>query len=228
MKNFKIPHIFIFLSAIILFCSMLTYIVPSGSYERATRKVGNVEQTLVISGTYQQLPKHFSIKGLILGDEIPGKATPISLLGLFTAVPKGLNSAASLIFFVFIIGAVLNLIQHTGTINVFIKQLLSKFRHSPTKLSLILFVSLALSSTFLGMGTEFIPLIPIFLLISKNLGYDRIYAMCFLIVAVGIGWATAITNPFTVQIAQQIAEVPIGSGMWFRAIFFAPAMAFPI
>jgi uncharacterized ion transporter superfamily protein YfcC len=220
MKKLKIPHVFIFLSAIILFCSILTYIVPSGSFERTTRMVGHVEQTMVIPGSYQPLPKHFSLKGLILGDEVPGKATPISLLGLFTSIPKGLNSAAALIFFVFIIGAVLNLIQHTGAINVFIKQLLRKFRHSPTKLSFILFISLAFSSTFLGMGTEFIPLIPIFLLISKSMGFDRLYAMCFLIVAVDIGWATAITNPFTVQIAQQIAEVPIGSGMLLRVIFF--------
>jgi uncharacterized ion transporter superfamily protein YfcC len=220
MKKFRIPHIFIFLSIIILFSTVLTYIVPSGSFERTTRMVGDIEQTLVLPGSYQPVAKHYSVKGVLLGDEIEGKATPISVLGLFTAVPKGMNSAASLIFFVFIIGAVLSLIQHTGTINVFLKLLLRRFQHSPVILSLLLFVILAASSSFLGMGSEFIPLIPVFLLISKKMGYDRIYAMGFLILAVNIGWATAITNPFTVKIAQQIAEVPIGSGMPLRIIFF--------
>jgi uncharacterized ion transporter superfamily protein YfcC len=51
MKNLKIPHVFIFLSAIILFSSILTYIVPSGQFERTTRVVNNVEQTLVVPGS---------------------------------------------------------------------------------------------------------------------------------------------------------------------------------
>ncbi len=220
MKNLKIPHVFIFLSAIILFSSILTYIVPSGKFERTTRVVDNVERTLVVPGSYKQLPKHFSIQGVILGDEVPGKSTPISLLGLFSSIPKGLNSAGALIFFVFIIGAVLTLIQQTGTINVFINMLLHKFGSSPMLLSFILFIFIASAGTFMGMGAEFIPLIPIFLMISKRLGYDRMYGLGLLVIAETVGWATGITNPFTVQIAQRIAELPIGSGMGLRIISF--------
>ncbi|MCC5929210.1 MAG: YfcC family protein [Cyclobacteriaceae bacterium] len=220
MKNFKIPHVFIFLSAIILFSSILTYLVPSGQFERITRVVDNVEQTLVVPGSYQEVPKHYSVKGVIFGDAVSGKSTPISLLGLFTSIPKGLNAAAALIFFVFIIGAVLALIQQSGTINVFINLLFHKFGDSPKLLTFILFVSLASSSTFLGMGQEFIPLVPIFLLISKRLEYDRIFGIGLLSIAVFTGWAAGVTNPFTVQIAQRIAELPIGSGIGLRVISF--------
>jgi uncharacterized ion transporter superfamily protein YfcC len=206
MKNLKIPHVFIFLSAIILFSSIMTYFIPSGQFERTTRVVDNVEQTLVLPGSYQQIPKHFSVQGVILGDEVPGKSTPISLLGLFSSIPKGLNSAAPLIFFVFI-----NLLLH-------------KFGNSPILLSFILFIFIASASTFMGMGAEFIPLIPIFLLISKRLGYDRLFGLGVLTIATGVGWSTAITNPFTVQIAQRIAELPIGSGMGLRIIFFIIAV----
>ncbi len=220
MKNLKIPHVFIFLSAIILFSSVLTYIIPSGKYERTVRVMNNVEQILVVPGSYKEIPKHFSFKGVILGDEVPGKSTPVSLLGLFSSIPKGLNSAAALIFFVFIIGAVLALIQHTGTINVFINMMLHKYGKSPMLLSFILFVFIAAAGTFMGMGAEFIPLIPIFLMISKRMGYDRLFGLGVLTIATGVGWSTAITNPFTVQIAQRIAELPIGSGMGLRVIFF--------
>ena len=48
LKRFNVPHVFIFLSAIILFCSALTYIVPSGQFERTTRTVGLMEQTVVV------------------------------------------------------------------------------------------------------------------------------------------------------------------------------------
>jgi uncharacterized ion transporter superfamily protein YfcC len=120
MKNIKIPHVFIFLSAIILFCGALTYIVPSGLFERTVKKTGNVEQTLVVTGTYKEIPKKISVQGVLLGEEANGFASPTSVLGLFTAIPKGMNQAAALIFFVLIIGAVVNIIRHTGTIDVFI------------------------------------------------------------------------------------------------------------
>ncbi len=223
LSRFSIPHVFIFLSAIILFSSILTYIIPSGSFERTTKTINNVECTIVIPGTYKEMPKHYSLKGIILGDKVEGEASPISILGLFSAIPKGMNQAAALIFFIFIIGAVFNLIQHTGTINVVINRLLKRFRKSPMALTLILYLGFAFGATFLGMGAEFIPLIPILLMLSKEMGYDRMYGVAILLIPEGIGWSTAITNPFTVQIAQQIAEVPIGSGIILRIVFFIVA-----
>lgn len=220
MKNFKIPHVFIFLSAIILFCGLLTYIVPSGSFERIVKKTGNVEQTIVVTGTYKEIPKKISVQGVFLGEEANGFSSPTSMLGLFTAIPKGMNEAAALIFFVLIIGAVVNIIKHTGTINAFISILLKKFSHSPVLLVFILYYAFAFAASFLGMATEFIPLIPVLLLISKQLGYDRIFGVGIIVVAGVIGWATAITNPFNLQIAQSIAELPLGSGMGMRIISF--------
>lgn len=220
MKNFKIPHVFIFLSYIILFCSILTYIMPSGSFERTTKITDGSEQTLVVPGTYKEIPKSYSVKGLLLGDKIDGYASPISVLGIFTAIPKGLNGAAPLIFFVFIIGAVVNLIRHTGTIDVFISYLLKKYNDKPSLLVFLLFYAFAFGSTFLGMGAEFIPLIPVLIVISKSLGFDRVFGAAILIVGTGTGWSTAITNPFNVKIAQSVAELPLGSGMGLRVIAF--------
>lgn len=220
MKGIRIPHAFIFLSGIILFCSLLTYIIPSGAFERETREVGGVQQTLVVPESYRQFPKHISIKGLILGDRREGKASPVSLLGLFTAIPKGLNQAGGLIFFVLIIGAVLNLIRHTGTIDVFINRLMERFHDSPVTLSFILFSAIALGGSLLGMGQEYIPLVPLFLIISKRMGFDRVFGLALLLLPFCIGWATGITNPFNTQIAQQIAELPQGSGIGLRILSF--------
>lgn len=221
MKNFKIPHVFIFLSAIILFVGIMTYVVPSGMFERVTNTKGAVTQTMVVPGTYEEIPKKISVQGLLLGEEANGFSTPTSVLGLFTAIPKGMNQAAALIFFVLIIGAVVNIIKHTGTIDVFIALLLKRFSHSPVLLVFILYLAFAFAATFLGMTAEFIPLIPLLLLISKQLGYDRIFGIGILILGSTVGWATGITNPFNVQIAQSIAELPLGSGMGMRILSFA-------
>ncbi len=219
-SRIRIPHVFIFLSIIILGAALATYIIPSGNFERTTTTIEGVRQTIVIPNTYRHKPKNYSLKGLILEDKKEGYAAPISLLGLFTAIPKGLYQSASLIFFVFTIGAVFSLIQETGTITAIVYRLMEKFQYSKILLPVIIFSTTALGATMLGMGAEFIPMIPVFLLVSKELGYDRIFGVSFLLLGEGIGWTTGITNPFNVHIAQQIAEVPIGSGILFRVVFF--------
>ena len=99
--SIKIPHVFIFLSFIILFCAVLTYVIPSGSFERTTRQYGDIEQIVVVPGSYKEVPKHYSVKGLFVNEEVEGKSSPISLLGLLTSIPKGLQQSAALIFFYF-------------------------------------------------------------------------------------------------------------------------------
>jgi uncharacterized ion transporter superfamily protein YfcC len=75
------------------------------------------------------------------------------------------------------------------------------------------------------MGEELLPLIPLFLIVSKNLGYDRIFGVGIIWIAAEVGFAAATTNPYTVQIAQNLAEVPLNSGIAFRLIFFVFIMS---
>ena len=72
----------------------------------------------------------------------------------------------------------------------------------------------------MGIASETIALIPIFLFLSKRLGYDRLFGFALLSVPMYLGWSAGVTNPFNVQIAQIIAELPIGSGMGFRFMIF--------
>ena len=64
--------------------------------------------------------------------------------------------------------------------------------------------------------------------VAKELGYDRIYGLALVMLAADIGFAAATTNPFTVQIAQGIAEVPLGSGISLRIVFFVVCMSWTI
>jgi uncharacterized ion transporter superfamily protein YfcC len=225
MRNFKIPHVFIFLFLIIVFCSLLTYFIPSGSYERTTKEYEDRTQTVVVPGSYKEVPKNYSVKGVLVGEEIEGKSTPISLLGVLGAIPKGLGDSAVLVFYVFIIGAVITLIQHTGTFNAFLFGLISRFRNKPKQLIFLIYMTLFTGSSFMGIGPETIALIPVFFFLSKQLGYDRLFGLGLLNIPILLGWTSGVTNPFTVQIAQIIAELPIGSGMGFRLILFVALAA---
>lgn len=220
IKKVRVPHVFILLAEVILFCSIFTYIIPSGTYEREEKQIGSLTRTVVIPGTYEELPKHVSARGILLGEEVEGKATPVSITGLLSAIPRGLEESADIIFFIFLIGGVFGIVQKTGTIVAVIQGLLKRFSGSGPLLTIVIMIVVSIGGSTIGMGEELIPLVPVFLLISKELGYDRIYGLALVLVGAETGFAAATTNPFTVQIAQGIAEVPIGSGIGFRIIFY--------
>jgi len=87
---------------------------------------------------------------------------------------------------------------------------------------------IGIAASTLGMGEELLPLIPLFLVVSKQLGYDRIMGVAIVWLAAEIGFAAATTNPYTVQIAQNLAQVPLNSGIEFRVLFFIVAMGISI
>ena len=77
IQMIKIPHVFIFLFWIIIACSIFSYFIPSGSYERTTRTYGEMTQTVVVPGTYHQVEKHYSVKAMGIGEPKDGMAAPI-------------------------------------------------------------------------------------------------------------------------------------------------------
>ena len=219
LKKIRVPHVFVLLAGVVTFCVILTYVLPSGEYEREERTAGGLTRTIVIPGTYEVLDKHYSAKGLFLPDQAEGVASPASLLDLFAAIPRGMESAADIIFFIFIVGGVFAILQRTGMIHALLMGLVRRYSKSGPTLTILLMIAVAIGGSTLGMGEELIPLVPVFLLVSKKLGYDRIYGLALVMVAADVGFAAATINPFTVQIAQGIAEVPLGSGIGFRLIF---------
>ena len=220
-RRFRVPHVFTLLTGVILVCSILTYVLPSGVYLREDRTYGQLTRTVVVPGTYETLPKRVTLQGIFIGDPEPGHANPTSVMGFLTAIPRGMESAADIIFFIFIIGGVFGILQRTGTISAILQALLRRFGNSGPLLTVIIMTGVAIGGSTLGMGEELIPLIPVFLIVASELGYDRIFGLSLVMLAADVGFAASTTNPFTVQIAQGIAEVPLGSGMGFRIVFFA-------
>ena len=224
----KIPHVFALLTFVVFACSALTWFVPSGEFDRERRLVGGSERTMVVAGTYEAVPKHRSARGLVFTDERPGLATPESLEGFLSAIPRGMIAAADIIFFIFIIGGVFGILQKTGTIPAVLHAVLDKLRHRWKLLTIVLMLLMGIGGSTLGMGEEFIPLVPIFLIVAREIRCDRIYGAALVYVAGAVGFAAATTNPFTVNIAQSIAGLPLNSAIGFRLTFFAFCMAVTI
>lgn len=223
-QRFKVPHVFTLLTGVVFVCSLLTFVVPSGEYQRETRSVGGRDRTVVVPDTYNTLPKHRTAKGLLFRDEADGMASPASLEGFLSAIPRGMVKAADIIFFIFIIGGVFGILQATGTIPAVLGSILNRLRSSWRLLTIVLMTAMAIGGSTLGMGEEFIPLVPIFLIVAKEIGCDRIFGVALVYVAGAVGFAAATTNPFTVNIAQEIAGLPLNSAIPFRLLFFVCCM----
>lgn len=221
LERFKIPHVFILLMGMVLFCSILTYVIPSGEYKRETRQIEGSTRTVVVPDTYQKKEKSITLSGILMEEDVEGKASPVSFQQFLSAIPRGMEKSADIIFFIFIIGGVLGILQRTGMVIAVIQKMLKEFGNNTIALTIVLMIAIAIGGSTLGMGEEFIPLVPLFLIISREMGYDRIFGLSIIILAAFVGFAAATTNPFTVNIAQGIAELPLNGTLPYRLLFLA-------
>ncbi len=80
---------------------------------------------------------------------------------------------------------------------------------------IMMFVFSLGGATF-GMSEETIIFIPIGIALARALGYDAIVGMGMITFGAAIGFSSGFLNPFTVGVAQKIAELPTFSGMPLR------------
>lgn len=184
---------------------ILTWIVPSGEFQ--TEVVDGRE--VVVPGSYTE-----SDEKILL-----------SPLSLFTVIPRALADAQGIIFFVLIIGGALAVIRDTGAIDAFLGATVERFRELPGLLIFISMFLFAFASATLGMAEEYIPFAVLLVSLCVALKMDSITAIGTLVVGYCIGYGVAFLNPFTVLIAQDIAELTPASGMGFRLAIAGPFLA---
>lgn len=96
-KNFKMPDIYIILGIFILLMGVLTYIVPSGQYDRHVVETVHGVQNLVVANTYHAVEPH-----------------PAGWLEIITAIPYGFERAAGIVVLTFMVGACMGLIKRAA------------------------------------------------------------------------------------------------------------------
>ncbi len=88
----------------------------------------------------------------------------------------------------------------------------------------ILIISVMLMFSFFGavfgMAEETIAFTAIFVPLAISMGYDSIVGVCMCFIGAGIGFAGCMLNPFTLGIAQEIAGIPMFSGIEYRFVIW--------
>jgi uncharacterized ion transporter superfamily protein YfcC len=77
-------------------------------------------------------------------------------------------------------------------------------------------------SATIGMAEEYIPLVAILITLCVAMRMDTVAAVGIMVVGYGLGYGVAVLNPFTVLVAQGVADVPPTSGWQYRLLLFVP------
>ena len=216
----KMPDAFVILFFVILLAAALTYVVTPGVYSKKTETLASGQtRTLIDADSFRYAAD--GPQGVRLFDG-SGEA-----MGLFNYAFEGLvsgskwGSAIGVIAFILIVGGAFGIIMQSQAINNGVMALIARTQNSDRLLIPLLFVLFSLGGAIFGMGEEAIAFCIVLVPVVIALGYDAITAVLITYVATQIGFATSWMNPFSVAIAQGIADIPVMSGQGFRMLMWA-------
>lgn len=195
---FKAPDAFVLIFIISAVVAALTWMVPGGEYER----VDADGRQVVVPDSFHSV-----------------ESRPQGPAAVLMSPLKGFVQAANIIGFVFLIGGAFRIVRETGAVDRGILALARMHGRSAWVRALwipIFMVIFALGGAIVGMSEEIIPFILIFVPLALTLGYDSITGVAVPYVGAHVGFAAAFLNPFTVGVAQGIADVPLFSGLPYR------------
>ena len=186
-------------SLIIILCMMiatyaLTFFLPAGEYA---------------NDVYRQLDGvSFPFYKFIL--------SPFLVLG-----SDGNGLLIAILAFLLVIGGVFEALTRCNFMEYLLKKLVNKFYKRRYALIYVVVLFFMLMGSFVGSFEEVIPMIPFVCALTVSLGFDNLVGLGISLLAAGGGFASGIMNPFTVGVAQTIAEVPLFQGAWIRILTFA-------
>ena len=205
-KKWKTPHTFVILVAIIIIAAIATYLIPAGEFTRF--KDAATGKTLVEAGSYHRIASN-----------------PLNPLLIPSAIYTGIVKSASTITFMLIIGGAFEVITSTGALTALCKKLsktFSKQKYAVIPVFLILF---SIFGFTMGMSSEVMIFVPIGITLALFLGLDKVTGTAMIALGAAVGFTAGILNPFNVGVAQDIAELPLFSGMAYRIVILVILLA---
>ena len=197
-KKFVFPNTYVIIILMMIVAVLLTWIIPSGEFERVKDEVS--KQSIIIPGTFKYIENN-----------------PISLFKIPVYIMKGLAKASDIVFLVIIVGGAFNIIIETGMFQSFAGRLTKVFSNKEVLIIPAFSTMFALACTTMGVNT-FIGFAPIAVIIARSIGYDAIVGVSMVALGGAIGFSTGTFNPFTTGVAQSLAGLPIFSGLGYRFV----------
>ena len=203
VKSFITAILVIFV--LMVFTYLLTFLIPGGEYTRITDEAGNT--VIDTESGFSAVEGGISFWKWIL--------SPILVL----AAP-GSASLIAVIVFLLVIGGVFNSLDKSHLMKYMLDRITYRFGEKRYVLMAAVILFFMAMGSFIGSFEECIPLVPIVVALSVSLGWDIFIGIGISLLAAGCGFAAGVCNPFTVGVAQELAGLPMFSGIWLRLVSF--------
>lgn len=126
----------------------------------------------------------------------------------------------TILVFILFIGGAFAVLERGGIISAILGNLVKRFGRRKYLLLLVISFFFMFMGAFFGLFEEIVPLVPLMIALSYSLGWDALLGLGMSILATNIGFSAAITNPFTIGVAQRLAGLPLFSGILLRIPVF--------
>ena len=191
----------VILVVMLIFCGSLSYFIPQGAFARD--ELGNI-----LPGTYQA-----------------GKIEGIAFWRVLTAPARVFVSSDALTIimisiFLLVMSGVFNLLEKTGGVKTFIVYIMRRLRDRGGPVVCVTVLIFMLFGSLFGMFEELVTLLPLIVVFMLSMKLDTMMGLGACLMAACFGFSTAITNPFSVGTAAQLAGIHASSGAWLRVVFF--------
>ena len=191
----------VILLVMLLFCGALSYFIPQGAFARDDS--GNI-----IPDTYQA----GTVEGIAFWRVITAPARVFASGDALTIIMISI--------FLLVMSGVFNLLEKTGGIKTFIAVIMRRLRDRGGPVVCITVLIFMLFGSLFGMFEELVTLLPLIIVFMLSMQMDTMIGLGACLMAACFGFSTAITNPFSVGTAAQLAGIHASSGAWLRIVFF--------
>ena len=162
---------------ILVVIAILTWIVPSGSFDYETIDIDGTARKVAIAGSYHEISK--------------SEVSATGLLGLFASLYEGCVSAADIIFVIMTCAATFGVIVKTGAFHAFIGRVVQKNGSRSLILIPVLMLVFGLGGSLFGMLSEFYGFYPLIVGLMMALGYDAMTGFATIALGEYIGFMAA-------------------------------------
>lgn len=193
-SKLRMPHVYIILGALLIIVTILTYIIPAGTYDFVEVNGKKV----IDAATFHYIDQ-----------------TPVGIWDMIMAIPQACANSGMLIMCVFLISGAINIINKTEALDATIGKFALAFRGKKIAVPLVMlpFVVLGMMGITEPANVAFIPL---GMMLGFALGGDAIVGTAIVLFGLSAGFTMAPFGTSTTANAQTIAGIPVFSGWPLR------------
>ena len=154
---------------------------------------------------------------------IPGGGIPFwkwALSPVLVLFGEDSGSLIAIIALLVVLGGLFNTLDKFGVLRFLLDKITERFGKSRRILLAVIPLFFMVLGSAAGSFEECVPLVPVVVALAIRLGWDVLTGLGMSVLAIGCGFAAGVCNPFTIGVAQELAGLPMFSGMWLRGVSF--------